>query len=850
MELHRLLAVHSMLLLAGTTAGAASYRLADVTVVAADERHPMVSLAADEVRAYVYQLTGTWPSLAASPTAGRPAIVLRTGAGERVPGDGPDHAQNFALFVEDGQQVVQGASERATLWAAYTLIESWGVGFYLGGDAVPRRDPQRTVEPVEGRYRPVLAVRGNLPWFNFLNSPTTWNPQDYKTFFAQMAKQKANLINFHAYDHEPFCGYDLTDVKVTMGGPLMTTISEQRWWSPHAMSTKDHLFGTDLFFDRGEWGCEVGIEQGWTFAPGRATRWQQRMMVDALVYARSVGLATCLGFEVSGDPLDEEVQAQLRRRIAHVLETYPLDYLGIWQAEHLGLTGAGGTREGDQADDAEELWAAFAYFPDARHQAEGVRMARHVRLAHRIMREVRPEVRMVVSGWGGDQHMRFTDYYAGLDKVVPLDVVFAALDNIDPRHADHVSDVYDKLQAGRQRWPIPWFESDAGHTRIDQTGPQTNVTAFEPLLKDIARKGCEGALGIHWRTRNVEDVAGYLYRFGWNGSLTAAEFFRQYAADNYAPADVERMTSVHLRLEELGPQYVGAVGTVECGSKFFGWFCGGRSPLLSRNANMAGILPDPARFGELDGLAGDLLDRSRKAAEDGERHAAVMYHDLARTIEWLVKRARVGLAIWGDSAPLEEALRQAEALHADGKPAEAREAARSVLDDLERYDFGAAMRALAATCRTRGELGMLATANARYGRYYACFLERIGHVLGEPLPGARGGGRWEGSEVATLFPVPNRVTPGQAVSFDAVLLPASAPTELAASMFQIELADLGNPQAEPRLLPLQRLGGAYHRAVFVLPGPGAWSWRLVASPEYMRPANAIPLPEGVLTAGP
>jgi hypothetical protein len=139
------------------------------------------------------------------------------------------------------------------------------------------------------------------------------------------------------------------------------------------------------------------------------------------------------------------------------------------------------------------------------------------------------------------------------------------------------------------------------------------------------------------------------------------------------------MTSVHLRLEELGPQYVGAVGTVECGSKFFGWFCGGRSPLLSRKPNMAGILPDPARFGELDALVGDLLDRSLKAAEDERRHAAVAYHDLARTIEWLVKRARVGLAIWGDAAPLEEALRQAEKLYTDGQQAEAREAARGVL---------------------------------------------------------------------------------------------------------------------------------------------------------------------------
>ena len=55
------------------------------------------------------------------------------------------------------------------------------------------------------------------------------------------------------------------------------------------MTTKDHLFGTGLFFDRGEWGCEVGIEDAWTYAPGRAVRLQQKMMADALAYAKAIG---------------------------------------------------------------------------------------------------------------------------------------------------------------------------------------------------------------------------------------------------------------------------------------------------------------------------------------------------------------------------------------------------------------------------------------------------------------------------------------------------------------------------------------------------------------------------------
>lgn len=832
---------------------AASYRLANVTVVISDGPPSMIELAADEVRAYVYQLTGTWPPVARQVPGDTPAVVLRSGPSDRLATGGPDPLQNFTLYNEDGRQIVHGASDRATLWAAYHLIESWGVGFYLGGDALPLIEPDKTVAIIEYTGVPVFKIRGNLPWFNFLNSPTTWNPQDYKTFFAQMAKQKANLINFHAYDHEPFCGYEINDrplrdgkiipTETAMGGPLMTTISEFRWWSPPSMTTKDHLFGTDLFFDRGEWGCEVGIEDAWTYAPGRTVRLQQKMMVNALTYARTLGIKTCLGFEVSGDARDKANQEGLRKRIMHVLETYPLDYLGIWQAEHLGVRGASARREDDTAPDADELWQAFAYFPDNRHQAEGVRMARLIRSAYKIMKETTPKVKMVVSGWGGDQHMKFTDYYIGLDKVVPTDVVFAALDNIDPRSADHVSEAYAKLGTGRARWPIPWFESDAGHSRIDQTGPQTNVTAFEPLLKDIARKNCEGALGIHWRTRNVEDVAGYLYRFGWNKKLTAADYFKQYARDQYGPNDADHMASVHLKLEEFGPQYVGARGTIECARRGFNWFSQRTgSPIVNHGPNLAGNKPIPERFPVLEDMSIKLMARSREAAKQNHRHAALQYQDLAKTIDWLVKRARVGLAIWGESAPLEKRLRQAEALFEASKITEAQEAARAILADLEKYDFHSALQALASTCRTRGELGMLTTANARYGRYYATFVQRIAHIMGQPLPESRGIGVWNGPEVLTVFPIPNRITDDTEICFDAVLLPTKKNTQ-----FSIELKDLTDVHATKANLQLERLGGSYYRAVFFPTGRGVWAWRLVLESGYGRLDGSIPLPGGVFT---
>jgi hypothetical protein len=146
-----------------------------------------------------------------------------------------------------------------------------------------------------------------------------------------------------------------------------------------------------------------------------------------------------------------------------------------------------------------------------------------------LLHEIAPRVRLIVSGWGGDHWMRFTDFYAGLDRTVPDDIVFAALDNIDPTFEPNVSAVYGTLQSQRERWPIPWFESDGGGTRRDQWGPQPNVHAFAPLLDDAQQKGCQGILGIHWRTRAVEEVAGYTFRRAWEPDLTPAAYFARFA---------------------------------------------------------------------------------------------------------------------------------------------------------------------------------------------------------------------------------------------------------------------------------------------------------------------------------
>ena len=114
---------------------------------------------------------------------------------------------------------------------------------------------------------------------------------------------------------------------------------------------------------------------------------------------------------------------------------------------------------------ADRYAAEFQYLGDARRVHEAVRVMLHAKLGYAMLKRLAPSVRLIVSVWGGDRWMRFSDFYVGLDRTLPGDVIFAALDNIDPSAATTVAEAYGKLSPARQRWPMPWWESDGGGTR-------------------------------------------------------------------------------------------------------------------------------------------------------------------------------------------------------------------------------------------------------------------------------------------------------------------------------------------------------------------------------------------------
>ena len=402
--------------------------------------------------------------------------------------------------------VIAGTTPIGVLYGAYTFLEQMGIGFYLGGDTFPGHDLPLEIPPLDLAQKPVFAVRGSLPWYNFLNSPTTWDLDDFKYFFDQMAKMKNNFVGFHTYDSEPFAPYADAQGRLIYAEPLVTSLN-YGWGAVRGLRTDQFGFGTGDYFDQELFGSRA-TTQSKNREDG--IRRAQALLAAGLEYGKRRGVQVCVGFEVSGDPTRPESQAALEARLRELLRAYPmLDYVWLWQSESLGMGADIPALDSPLDVLVQTQRRHFEYLKDPRRIAEAVRVSEYVRLGHAILKRLAPQMRLIVSGWGGDRWMRFSDFYEGFDKTLPPDVIFAALDNIDPSISPQVAAAYGKLSPQRERWPIPWYESDGGGTRGDQFGPQTNAKAFSFLCRDAVAKGCQGLLAIHWRSRDVEEVAAW-----------------------------------------------------------------------------------------------------------------------------------------------------------------------------------------------------------------------------------------------------------------------------------------------------------------------------------------------------
>ena len=298
--------------------------------------------------------------------------------------------------------IVTAATPIGVLYGAYTFLEQLGIGFYLGGDAFPGHNlPLEVPASLDVRQKPVFAVRGSLPWYNFLNSPTTWDLDDFKYFFDQMAKMKSNFVGFHTYDSEPFAPYADAQGRLVYAEPLVTSLN-YGWGAVRGMAHGQFGFGTGDYFDQELFGSRATTqsqEPRRRHPPSPGASWPAVWTTasGAACGCASASRSAAIPRGPSRRPPWKPGSASCCGRIPM------LDYVWLWQSEGRGggadIPAAGLAAGRPRADPAPAVRVPQGPAADRR---SGPRERVHSAGAC-DSRRLAPQMRLIVSGWGGDR---------------------------------------------------------------------------------------------------------------------------------------------------------------------------------------------------------------------------------------------------------------------------------------------------------------------------------------------------------------------------------------------------------------------------------------------------------------
>jgi hypothetical protein len=432
--------------------------------------------------------------------------------------------EEYAISAEAGQVALAGASEQALLYSVFDFLERQGAFFGIDGESYPL-DPVRELRlPARGRpwtASPRFAVRGLLPWPDFLNCITVYNEEDFRVYFESMLRMRFNTFGMHVYTGASQWAESYLSFEYGGAGHLayLDTTASNRWGYLPERTSRFTMGAAGLY------AGEVFGSDATRLArdPWEAAERARDLLQNAFAYAERLGIRTGIGFEPYQIPdeiwraLPPEVRPEkmperhtpgprfdiesvaardlLEARLAELLETYPgVEYVWLWEDEQMN-------------------W-------DSRKTGEPLSATPFLQ-AHDFLRRHAPKKRLVLSGWGG-----VARHFVSFHERLPGDVIFSCLG--DSLGWDPVHEVFGKLE-GRERWPIPWLEDDPSMWL-----PQFHVYRFERDLNRAADFGCQGLLGIHWRHRIVDPTAGFQARFSWDGKLAPAEYYRAYAGTQAA----------------------------------------------------------------------------------------------------------------------------------------------------------------------------------------------------------------------------------------------------------------------------------------------------------------------------
>lgn len=523
-------------------------------IVCPADAPPNLRLAAKEVRRYVYLRTGNLLPIASKPRTGL-TIVLKV-----------DHAlaaQQYRLKSDGRSLTISGGSDVGALYGAYAFAEKLGVRFYLHGDTIPDERVPFALPVLDETHAPLFALRGLLPFHDFPEGPDWWTREDWLAFLAQTAKLRMNFIGLHTY---PFNNKDLgPEPTVWIGLPedvnadgtvkfsdyasWYTTAKHHPYGCYAPAKTSSYSFGGATLFPTDDYGPEVNGPEDFPFPKTPAANvalinHTGEMLRDVFTAARQLGIKTCVGTE-SPLVIPDAVKTRLKERgvspddpaaiqklyegmFRRIARAYPVDWYWLWTPE--GWT-----------------WEQVS-------NAQIAVTTNDLLTAHAALKSLGMPFHLATCGWVlGPQQDR-----ALFDKILPQDV---ALSCINREVGKTPVESGFAAVSGRGKWAIPWLEDDPG-----MTSPQLWAGRMRKDAADALRYGCDGLMGLHWRTRILGPNVAALAQAAWdqtgsssagvaaNGTntqrfLPVADFYNDWARTEFGAGVAEPIAAVFTRLD-------------------------------------------------------------------------------------------------------------------------------------------------------------------------------------------------------------------------------------------------------------------------------------------------------------
>ncbi|MBS1871981.1 MAG: hypothetical protein JSU00_02115 [Acidobacteria bacterium] len=578
------------------------------------------------------------------PASGDLAISLRVDSGPA--------RESYSIAASANRVTIAGASDTALAYAVFEFLERQGAFFGIDGDVYPLDPPAGLVLPSASepwRSSPRFAVRGLLPWPDFLNCITVYNEEDFRAYFESMLRMRFNTFGMHVYTGAEQWAESYLSFEFAGAGHLgfLDNSASHRWGYLPERTSRFSMDAAE-FYDGEVFGSDatrLGRD------PWEIAERTQSMLKASLTYAHRLGLRTGIGFEPYQIPdeiwraLPPEVKPKeqpprhtgqprfdiesvtakklLEARLAQLLEAYPdVDHVWLWQDEQMNWEGR-------------KTGQSFSVTPFLQ--------------AYDFLRRHAPKKRLVLGGWGGVAR-DFDQFH----KKLPMDVVFSCLS--DTLGWDPIHEVFGKLE-GRERWPIPWLEDDPAMWL-----PQFHVHRFERDLNLAEQYGCQGMIGIHWRHRIVDPTASYQARFSWDKRLAPGAYFQAYARTQAAGPRAARLAEVLTDTDKEQKLLCTGTKEVKDGHVVQHEFSGDYNEAFTFWNDYE---PDPAIVVSQQQVAVALRDLANAAASPTEKERLEY---LTRHVEFLVPYA----AAWTGAHRLHAILGKAAELKKGGKAAEAR----------------------------------------------------------------------------------------------------------------------------------------------------------------------------------